>query len=123
LKDSEKAKRTITIETEFTEFQNRNKKLNQFERKEYEISIERFRAKEEMNFAEEKLKVARLNNLKEIFERVVLIKMIQKKIRIAQTQFETEKNEFELNLISILEETNLIKMKIKLKEFLIVSFN
>ncbi len=44
-----------------------------------------------MNFAKKELKIAQLNNLKKFFERVVLIKIIQKKIQIAQTQFEKKR--------------------------------
>ncbi len=44
-----------------------------------------------MKFAKKEYNVARLNNFKKIVEKVVLIKMTQKKIRFAQTQFEKKK--------------------------------
>ena len=51
------------------------KKLKELEKKEYEASSKRYRIEEEVEFAEEGYKAARLDNFGEIVERAALIKV------------------------------------------------
>jgi hypothetical protein len=107
-------------------FDNRIKKLSDMHfdthflrKKEYETEFTQFLAEKEVKSEKEEYNVARLNNLKEIVERVVLIKMTQKEIRFAQTQFEkkkksTEKMKLKEKVTSELISISCIKGKMKL---------
>ncbi|KAL9025040.1 MAG: hypothetical protein Q9196_006068, partial [Gyalolechia fulgens] len=78
-------------ECDSTEFKDRMKKLAELERKNHEARMARFRAKEEVKFAEEGYDAARLDNIGETFERAALIKMAQEEVRSAETQVEESK--------------------------------
>jgi hypothetical protein len=105
--------------------ENRIKKLSDIHfdthllrKKEYKTELTQFLAEKEVKSAEEEYNVAELNNLKEIVERAVLIKMTQKEIRFAQTQFEkkkksTEKMKLKEKVISELDSISCIKEKMK----------
>lgn len=118
LEDPEEAKRTIRLEFESAEFRDRSKKLDELEEKSYEASSNRFRAEEEVEFAEEGYIAARLDNLGETIERAALIKVAQEEVRSAESQFEqakvsTEKIELKRKVISALSSISCIKGKIK----------
>ena len=95
LEDPEGAERTITLEFESTEFQNRKKKRTELAKKEHESSSKRFQAKREVEFAEEVLKVTQSDDIRETIERAALIKVVQEEVRSAQTQFEEAKESTE----------------------------
>ena len=117
LEDSEGAERRIRLESESAEFQDQDKKYDELRKKEYWAGWTRYRAKEELEFAEHGLQAARLDGFEEI-ERAVLIKMTQEEVRSAQTQFEkekqsTEKVELKGKVISGLNSISCIKGKMK----------
>jgi hypothetical protein len=115
---SEEEKRRIRLERESAEFQNQDKKYDELRKKEYETEFARHKIKEKLKFAEQELKIAQLNNLREIVERVVLIKMTQKKLQFAQIQFEkksesTAKIELKKKIINEVNSISCIKKKMK----------
>ncbi|KAL8973570.1 MAG: hypothetical protein Q9197_002193 [Variospora fuerteventurae] len=89
--DPEEGGRMIKLECESTEHQDRMKKLGELEKKNHEAGMAHFRAKEEVEFAEEAYDAARLDNLGETVERAALIKMALGEVRSAQTQVEEAK--------------------------------
>ncbi len=86
-----KKKRRIKLELESAKFQNQEIKYDELRKKEYEAKFARHKVRKEVKFAKQKLKVAQLNNLKEIVE----INMTQKEIRFAQIQFEKKRESTE----------------------------
>ena len=80
LKGPEKAEQRIRLEGECAEFQDQNKKLDELRKKAYKTRFARFLAEEELESAEERYNAARLNNFRKTVEKVVLIKMTQKKV-------------------------------------------
>ncbi len=88
---SEEEKRKIRLERESAKFRDQDYKYDELRKKKYEAEFARHKTKKEMKFAKQELKIAQLNNLREIVERVVMIKMTQKEIRFAQTQFEKKR--------------------------------
>lgn len=124
LKNPDETKRRIKLERESAEFQNQNKKYDELRKKEYEAEFAQFLVEKEVKSAKKKYNVVRLNNLKKIVEKIVLIKMIQKKIRFAQTQFEkkkesTKKIELKKKVISELNSISCIKEKMKRHKILL----
>ncbi|KAI4288699.1 MAG: hypothetical protein L6R35_002035 [Caloplaca aegaea] len=89
--DPEEGGRMIKLECESTEHQDRMKKLEELEKKNHEAGMAHFRAKGEVELAEEAYDAARLDNLGEIVERAALIKMALGEVRSAQTQVEEAK--------------------------------
>jgi len=88
------------------------------EKKAHNASFTRFLAEEEVEFAEEGLKAARLDNLGETVERATLIKVAQEEVRSAQTQFEeakesTEKIELKGKVLGALGSIPCVKGKMK----------
>lgn len=115
---SEEGKRLVRLEVGSAEHQDRMKKRKELGKKEHEARMTRFRAEEEVEFAEEGYKAARLDNLGEIVERAALIKVVQEEVRSAQTQFEkatesTEKIGLKRKVLSELGWLPCIKRKIK----------
>ena len=92
---SEEGKRLVRLEVESTEFQNRKKKRTELAKKEHESCSKRFRAEEEVEFAEEVLKAAQSDDIRETIERAALINVVQEEVRSAQTQFEEAKESTE----------------------------
>jgi len=115
---SEEGKLLVKLEVESAEFQDRNKKLSELEKKEHMARMTRFRAEEELEFAEEGYKAVQLDDLGETAERAALIKVVQGNVRSAQNQFEearesTEKIELKGKVLSALSSISCIKGKIK----------
>lgn len=118
LEDPEEAERMIKLEAQSTEYQDQMKKLSELAKKEHGAGMTRFRAEEEVEFAEEGYKAARLDNLGETVERAALIKVAQEEVRSAQTQFEqaresTEKIELKGQVVSALSSIPLTRGKMK----------
>ena len=118
LEDLEEAKRKIALDHESTEFQNRMKKLTELEKKAHEVSSKRFRAKGEMEIAEEVLKTAQSDDIRETIEKDALIKVVQEEARSAQVQFEeakesTEKIVLKGKVLSALSSISLTARKMK----------
>ena len=88
---SEEGKRLVSLEVKSAEFQDRKMKRRELEKKEHEAGFKRFRAKEDLEFAQEVLKAAQSDDIKETIERAALIKAVQEEVRSAQTQFEEAK--------------------------------
>ena len=107
----------IKLKCKSAEFQKSIKKRKELTKKKYETSSKRYEAKKDLKFAEKIYKIARLNNLKKIVERIALIKMIQKEVQFAQIQFDQTKKlkkkiEFKEKIINALSLISLIKNKI-----------
>ena len=75
-------------EAETAEFEDQLKKRNRFLKKRTEVKTTRNGVKEELEFAEEGYKAARLDDIRETVERAALIKVTQEEVRSAQTQLE-----------------------------------
>ncbi|KAL9017488.1 MAG: hypothetical protein Q9185_005201 [Variospora sp. 1 TL-2023] len=89
--DPEEGGRMIQLECESTERQDRMKKLKELRMKNHEAGMAHFRAKREVEFAEEAYDAARLDNLGETVERAAFIKMALGEVRSAQIQVEEAK--------------------------------
>lgn len=115
---SEEGKRLVRLEVESTEFQDQKKKRRELVKKAYEARSMHFRAKEEVEYAEEGYKAAQSDEIRETIERAALIKVTQEEVRSAQTRFEearelTEKIELKGKVISALSYIPLTRGKIK----------
>ena len=78
-------------EVESAEFQDPMKPYKELQKKDHEAGMNHFRAKEEVDFAEEGLNAARLDDIGESIEKATLIKVIQEKVRSAKTLSEEAK--------------------------------
>lgn len=115
--DPEKEEQITRLEVKSAEYQDRKKRQGKLEKKEYEASSNRWRAKEEVEFAEG-YKAVRLDNLGETVERAALIKVAQEDVRSAQTKFEeekesTEKIELKGKMLNALSSISCIKGKLR----------
>ncbi|KAI9778188.1 MAG: hypothetical protein M1816_004240 [Peltula sp. TS41687] len=88
---TEEGKRLVELETKSVEYRNRSDKLRELEKRAHSARIARFTAKEEVEFAEEILKIARSEDLAAVVERTALIKRTQKEVRFAEFHLEEEK--------------------------------
>ena len=73
--DSKQEEQMIKLEYKFVKFEKLMTKRKKLTKKEYKASSKCYEVRKESEFAEKIYKIARLNNLKEIVKRVVLIKI------------------------------------------------
>ncbi|KAL8816168.1 MAG: hypothetical protein Q9223_004777 [Gallowayella weberi] len=122
--DPEEGARTIRLECDSAEFQDRMKKRKELSKKSHEAGMARFMAEKEVEFTEEVYDAARLDNLGETVKRSALIQMAQREVKSAQTQIEEAKEPLKKiklkgKVISALSSIPLTRRKVKRHEVLL----
>jgi hypothetical protein len=123
-KEPEEAGERIELEAQSSEHKEKMKIRRELEKKKYEASSQRFRARKEVDFAEEGLKAARSDNFGETIERVALVGIIQKELELARTQLEeskavTQKIELQGKVVGALGWVSSAKRKFELHKILV----
>lgn len=89
--DPEGSKQAIELEDKSAEFQKQFDKTMELEKRASKADFARFRAEEDVKFAQELLEAAQLEDLARIVERAALISRTEKEVRIAEFHVEEEK--------------------------------
>ncbi|KAL9123851.1 MAG: hypothetical protein Q9217_006760, partial [Psora testacea] len=90
-KDPKGAEQAIKLENKLAVFQKQFDKMMELGKRAYEVDSARFRAGEEVEFAEALLEAARTEDLAQTVERAALIKRTQKEVRFTEFHVEEEK--------------------------------